>query len=984
MSFTLSSNNGSIFTDSSLNDVILRSTTLNKNILLGTGINNQSKLVINQNGIGIGTTSPLEVLDVRGNIIVSQNQYILGNVGIGTTNTQANKLYILGDSYTSGTVRSSNVFIEGDLIVMGNTSIINTDVKITDQFVVSNAGFDTAVIIKQTGDQNSIEVYDDDKLAFLVANLGKVGINTDNPQAYFHVVGDSLYDGDIVGKCNMELKGNLTCDSNIGIIGKLTCNSINNVLLKYDVPDVIISTKSSDTLKINLTLGDIIHDDDGFGNIIPNIDKLYVSYSNNVLGSNIVIASNLIKNIKYVNVYSGNENPYYNTTFLSNDTFNMYGLVSHSNYNISLYYKNSRGQSVNNVIASNVSTLQIGTPSVVQNMTASIVSSNIEIGFTTPLYTDSLNNSNLTSIKDYKLIYQAVNSIRYNNVIDIYTQYSTSNSFKIENYDSVLYIGTIYKLSVYPKNISLDTYGTATVKYIYTGINSNNFIVGDSLDSIPLVKQNSTSNYNYNTYYSIDAGSNSSNSSIVSNDSNLLMSSLNSFYQETSTSNLRLYYNPNPQTSNNGTITSILTVTSNNTQILDTVSLIIKAFNSNNSNVVSNNSNVAIQLKSINTQNSTTATGTDKLSNYFLKSKLAMTINYNSNVSGNKINYGYNKYSLNTKINLNEFTSWYQPDTSNISFNSTLCNAVRSNGNITQNYYYDNFATVGGSPSLTNFGYTISNVNKIMISGIPTGSNYNLDYAVNLSNVGNYWVINPIISIQNSSNNSNIFKNTITTSNKYYTNSNGNNLYNNSNYSLTKNYITEINKATLSNGLSSYNYKILFKETQNIVMTSNVLLSNIDISMVGYNILGNTTSNISIGLIHYDSNSLNHSHISIQNSNDIYGIRRFTNTSNVLTYPLISTITSYDNSSNISLGNYVKDTVLFNGYYYGENTTAWKKNFTTIDSNGYNYSNLSIANTRYTLIKYSNINGSTTDLSLNIVENSHDDKIIYVKYEIVS
>ncbi len=994
-SLTISTSNSSIFTDSQINDVILRSTLLNKNILIGNGSNNKSKLVINSNGIGIGTTSPVESLDIRGNMRISQNQYIYGNIGIGTNDTQSNQLYIIGNSYTTGTIRSSNVFIEGDLTVMGNNSIINTDVKITDQFIVSNAGYDTAVIIKQTGAQNSIEVYDDDKLAFIVADNGLVGINTNNPSTYLHVVGDTLLAGNTSINCNLNINGIVTCrsnveitgnllsKSNVNILGKMTCDSINNINLKYDVPDVSINNYETNNLRVNINLNNVLQDNDGFGNLIPNINKLYVLYSNNLLGSNIYTASNMVQNIKYINIFSGIENEYYSGTNKINDTYNISGIVTNSNYNISMYYENNRGKSVNNAVLNNISTTKIGAPSSVLNLSASMLSNNININFDTPLYTDSLSNTNTAVIKDYKMTYEAVDSIRHGVFSDINTYYSLSNNFKIEQYDSKLYIGTIYKLSVYAKNKSIDNYGLPSIKYIYTGFDSNNFDTGNNLNKINLIKQDSTSYYTYNTFYAIDNGLTSLNSNFISNDSNLLMSSLNSFYQETETSNLRLYYNPNPKYSNIGIITSTLSVTSNNTQILDTVNIIIKPFGSNNENIISNNSNISLQLKSLNTQNTLSNIGNDKLSNYFLKSRLNSVINYNSNVANNKINYSYNKYSLNTIVNLSQFTSWTQPSESNLLFNSTLCNLNINNGNIILNYYYDNIKNIG-NPLLTNFGYSVSNLNKTYISGIPTGSNYIIDYAVNLSNVASYWTINPIITIQNSSNNSNIFNNTITTQNKYYVGQNGSNLYNNLNYNNTKSNITEINKATLSNGLLPYNYKLLFKENQILTMTSNNLLSNIDITMCGYNLINTHSSNISIGPIHFDSNSLNHPHILNPDSNNMYGIRLFADTSNILTYPSISNMSIYNNSSNIGISNYKKEAILYNGDYYGENTVIWKKNWITIDSNSYNYSTIGTSNMRMALFKYSKIDGTSTNLALNIVNNNYDDKQILIKYEIPS
>jgi hypothetical protein len=1214
----LATSNANIFTDSYTHDLILQGESSLQKILVGVGTNVHSTIVINSNSVGIGTNIPLNTLDVRGNARFSQDQYIYGNIGIGTTDTLGNKLYVIGDMRNTGLIRTSNIYIEGDMTVMGTQTIVNTDVAITDQFTVSNIGTDTAVKIYQSGEQNMLEVYDDNKISFVVANNSKVGIGTLTPSDTFQVWGNSIMTGNTTVNCNLnidkianitgtvnclsnivitktanisgsvncysnlDITGVVNCLSNINIDGKFFCDTVNNIILNYDVPDVTVNSYSSNTRYIELLIKKPSQDNDGFGNLIPHVDKLYVTYSNSKLGQLTTITSNNIENIEILRIHTGET--LYNQNWNSySNVMDVYSLITASNYKLTLYYENYRGKSINDYIISSITPPTIGVPSLVQNLNTSIVNnSNLNIYFTAPSYTDSTNSNNLSILKNYYLNYSATSSIKYDGIIHSNNYTLTTSNLLIENYKNVFYTGTLYKIDVSSRNENLNKYSSNTTTYFYTGFDSNDFHTGSNLNDMILNDQNTTSYYSNNTYYAVDGGSNGPVSYFTTSSNIKLMSTTNSFYKYTVDSNIRLFYNPNPRNSNVGTITSKLDIvghSSSNT--LETLTLNIKQFNDNTQNILTNNSYLGLRLTSLNT------TSTYDLGNFFERAGLEITMNYNNKSSNNS----YNKYNLNTKISLSNFSSWEVSNTSNLLFNTTKISDIQE-GDITFEYYYNNLTS---NCLLNSFSYTLSNYNTKYISGICNSSNYSLNYNVTLSNVGNYWVVNPMFKITDTKSISSLYKE-ITTSNNYYyqyqpiysytiddrstnnftlsgtlpdissnipysnienytldftstsqkkisinlngtygyefsdqtiefwlylykypdqtsvlfantasdfnsfelkvsitttgkieyrtyaqsftststnalnlntwnfitlinisgfqyiyinntldtTTTNGSrssftsayfsfnyftpyfqflmndfrfskvkrtvsasvptipltsdtntflllqvdrtttNPYTNYSYStgLNNNILINLDKVTLSNGLSTYSNNLIFNETDNFIVNSNVLYSNLDYNITGYSILNSNTSNVSVGIFQNDLNSLNHSHISINSSSNLYGKRVFANCSNITNYPAISLIGDYNNSSNITLNNYAKEAILYNGYYYGENTSnTWKKKWSSLNSNSFDYSSVSITNTRWNLIKFTGINGSTTNLQLTINDNSHNDKLIYIKYQ---
>jgi hypothetical protein len=98
-----------------------------------------------------------------------------GVVGIGTQEP-THKLHIVGDTR-----------IEGNLIVNGETRIIDTDTSTSEQLVVTNDGTGPAVIVNQIGSQPIMDIQDSSQSVLFIEDGGNVGIKTVDPLVSLHV-----------------------------------------------------------------------------------------------------------------------------------------------------------------------------------------------------------------------------------------------------------------------------------------------------------------------------------------------------------------------------------------------------------------------------------------------------------------------------------------------------------------------------------------------------------------------------------------------------------------------------------------------------------------------------------------------------------------------------------------------------------------------------------------------------------------------------
>ena len=106
---------------------------------------------------------------------------------------------------------SDNVSISGNLVVLGETSRLDTITTVASAFEITNVGTAIAFKVTQTGSTDVAEFKDDENTALIIKNGGNIGIGTTNAHERLTV------NGTISAGGNIHAFGNITVGASFGI-----------------------------------------------------------------------------------------------------------------------------------------------------------------------------------------------------------------------------------------------------------------------------------------------------------------------------------------------------------------------------------------------------------------------------------------------------------------------------------------------------------------------------------------------------------------------------------------------------------------------------------------------------------------------------------------------------------------------------------------------------------------------------------------------
>jgi hypothetical protein len=137
----------------------------------------QNTLGFSTNGIERIKIDPSGNIDFKTMYIDSSNN----NIGIGTLSPNSEyKLHVKGDTR-----------IEGNLIVNGATTIVDTNVETTEQLVITNDGTGPALIVNQIGSETIIDIQSSNNSVIKINKDGYAGFGVIEPNAIIDISGSN-------------------------------------------------------------------------------------------------------------------------------------------------------------------------------------------------------------------------------------------------------------------------------------------------------------------------------------------------------------------------------------------------------------------------------------------------------------------------------------------------------------------------------------------------------------------------------------------------------------------------------------------------------------------------------------------------------------------------------------------------------------------------------------------------------------------------
>lgn len=122
---------------------------------------------------------------------------------ITTAKTNFADLTLSGNATVGG-----NLMVMGSLTALGNLTYLDTVVSVTSALSVINAGTGPALVVRQRGAEPLAQFIDNESgIALFISDTGRIGINTDRPQANLTIIGSTSSVGTFSVQQTLEKTG---------------------------------------------------------------------------------------------------------------------------------------------------------------------------------------------------------------------------------------------------------------------------------------------------------------------------------------------------------------------------------------------------------------------------------------------------------------------------------------------------------------------------------------------------------------------------------------------------------------------------------------------------------------------------------------------------------------------------------------------------------------------------------------------------------
>jgi hypothetical protein len=267
-----------------------------------------SNFVVNINGlVGVGTTVPTEILDVRGNTKVSGNIEVGQSVSVSGVVTSTGMT--VGNIFSTGIITSTTLNV---------TTLTGGNVNISSGIITASS---PTGVVTYYGDGRwltnlPVTQWSDGNSGFNTSSVyfsNPVGIATNYPNFYLQV-----------GSNPNSLSGvGINSDGNIKASGIVTAGSFSGSganITSINASNISSGTLNNDRLPSNINISGIVSSTGGFiGTLTGNVNSSGISTFNSIrIGSQVTISSGIITASNFVGNLTGTASTANNITSTSN------------------------------------------------------------------------------------------------------------------------------------------------------------------------------------------------------------------------------------------------------------------------------------------------------------------------------------------------------------------------------------------------------------------------------------------------------------------------------------------------------------------------------------------------------------------------------------------------------------------------------------------------------------------------------------------